>query len=111
MPAADVFEDGGYFYVELELLASRSKTWSLSARAISSGTGGKKAADGADHEMSSAWSDISGLSGVEFSFPEALDSERVEARIQDGVPPKNPKPENRTIRAVKPTRGRDHGAA
>ncbi len=100
VPAADVFEDVGHFYVELELPGIQIDDVELVCEGnILRVLGERKPLMELTRESVQRMERYVGPFGREFSFPEGLDSQRVEARMQDGVlSVKIPKRENRTIR-------------
>ena len=100
VPAADVFEDGGNFYVELELPGIQLDDVELVCEGnILRVLGERKPLMELTRESVQRMERYLGPFGREFAFPEALESSRVEARLQDGVlSVKIPKLENPTIR-------------
>lgn len=100
VPAADVFEDGGHFYVELELPGIQIEDVELVCEGNTLRVlGERKPLIQLTRESVQRMERYLGPFGREFSFPEALESSRVEARLQDGVlSVQIPKRESCTIR-------------
>ena len=99
-PAADVFEDAAHFFVELELPGVHIEDVELTCEGNTLRVNGeRKPAAELTPESVHRMERYVGLFGREFTFPEALDSERVHARLQAGVlSVKIPKREGRTVK-------------
>jgi len=100
VPAADVFEDGGNFYVELELPGIQIADVEIVCEGhVLRVLGERKPLMELTRESVQRLERYLGPFGREFSFPEGLESAGVEARLQDGVlSVKIPKRESRTLR-------------
>lgn len=86
VPAADVYEDAGHFHVELELPGVSIADVELVCEGnVLRVTGERKPLMELTRESVQRMERYLGPFGREFSFPEALDPSRVEARLQDGV--------------------------
>ncbi|OYW06177.1 MAG: hypothetical protein B7X11_01260 [Acidobacteria bacterium 37-65-4] len=100
VPAADVFEDAESFFVELELPGIQLSDVELACEDnILRVLGERKPLMELTRQSVQRMERYLGPFGREFSFPEALDATRVEARLQDGVLfVKIPKRQSQTLR-------------
>jgi len=100
VPAADVYEDRGHYFIELEVPGVQIDDVELTCEANALRVSGeRKAAMELTRESVHRMERYLGPFGREFTFPEALDPAKVEARMEAGVlSVKIPKLHHRSIK-------------